>query len=690
MVIEYRVYVCAYPYWHTPNACCDPLGGLSLFTEQPAPPQSTASIRPAVVEIVAQKSAVSAAPNSAAIASPEALPAQSAANLAAPSPEPSPSPLRAEPAPEPSPSPLRAEPGQHTPVAQPALSPVAPANQSAATQRRQEIEQQLAEIVSKQRAAQKAQQQQTAETEAAKYAGAGEFERAKQALSKQPLPKDVQAAILKRLKEQQAKIGKPGAIANGNQKPGTIPKGLSIAESGNGAAPSYTPPANSAGATSYSTQPILPSAQPLLQFPASLLGKNLNLIYPLAAQAPVTSGFGWRVHPLTGTPRFHRGLDLGAPYGSLVVAAKAGRVETADFIDGYGLTIVVRHNDTQQTLYAHLSEVLVKPGDWVKQGSLVGQVGSTGNSTGPHLHFEFLQMTSQGWTALDPAAVLNQAIATAQAAPFVKTGTGQTLRLSASGTFDINANPAIASGMIPGYSLIANLVQSSSFDEQTSLLFPFTMLPSAVPELGWLLSPFVGNFLAEQPNPLASFLALSKLPPEVLPPTVSFQSLPSLAKPLPQAIQLAGSPPVNATATVQARSRYSISRSTILQTALQPQQPEAPVGSWLSPTAVSAIAPSQTGAMPTATTPISTTTAMNHLTAFQNNLNSSPNSTARSNFKDDSGKKDALKKDAPKLSLVQIRSQQLPKASLEKLRSLNSAIDRQTQVKQVSDARVGK
>jgi murein DD-endopeptidase MepM/ murein hydrolase activator NlpD len=647
--IEYPVYVCVYPYWHTPNACCDLLGGFPLFTEQPAPPHIVVSTQPQVVEVVAQKQAIPAS-NPAAIASPEVLSPQSAGSV--PAPEPSPTPSRVEPMPAPSPSPLRVEPVQSAPQVQASPVPLSPVGQ-----RRQEIEQHLAEIVSKQRADQKAQQQQKAEIEAAKYAGAGEFERAKQAVSKPSLPRDVQAAILKRLAAQQAKAGKTGTIAKETTKQNApIPNGLSIAESANGTAPSYSPPAG-IGATpgSYSTQPILPNAQPLLQLPAGLIGKNLSLIYPLAVQAPVTSVFGWRVHPITGTPRFHRGLDLGAPYGSPVIAAKAGRVETADFLDGYGLTIVLRHNDTQQTLYAHLSEVLVKPGDWVKQGGLVGQVGSTGNSTGPHLHFEFLQMTSQGWMALDPAALLNQAIATARNVPVVKTGTGQLLRLSASGTLDINAiasnsGTPIANSMIPGYSLLADLINSPSPDDQDGVFFPFAMLPSAVPELNWLLSPFVSTFLAEQPNPLASFLGLSNLPPNVLPPTVNFQPLPAIAS----ASATASRQPKQLAAVLlpgQASAQYSISRSTVLQTALQPQ------------------------AQPTASPPSPglTATAPNKLTAFQSNLNGKlPNSS----------------NNTTELSLVQIRSQQLPKASLERLSELNQAIDRQSQSKKISDARV--
>lgn len=149
-----------------------------------------------------------------------------------------------------------------------------------------------------------------------------------------------------------------------------------------------------------------------LRPPARLGNGNISLIFPLSIPAPLTSLFGWRIHPITGTFRFHSGTDLGAPLGTPVVAAYAGRVAIADFLGGYGLTVTVEHNKgTQETLYAHLSEIFVKPGEWVDQGAVIGRVGSTGNSTGPHLHFEFRQMTSQGWVTLDTGAQLEYALA---------------------------------------------------------------------------------------------------------------------------------------------------------------------------------------------------------------------------------------------------------------------------------------
>ena len=147
--------------------------------------------------------------------------------------------------------------------------------------------------------------------------------------------------------------------------------------------------------------------------PLSRLGNgNLRLMFPISIPAAITSVFGWRIHPITGDARFHSGTDLGAPMGTPVLAALAGRVVFADFFGGYGLAIALEHdNGKQQTLYGHLSEIFVKPGEIVKQGAAIGRVGSTGNSTGPHLHFEFRQLTTEGWVAQDPGVQLEDALA---------------------------------------------------------------------------------------------------------------------------------------------------------------------------------------------------------------------------------------------------------------------------------------
>jgi murein DD-endopeptidase MepM/ murein hydrolase activator NlpD len=132
-----------------------------------------------------------------------------------------------------------------------------------------------------------------------------------------------------------------------------------------------------------------------------------RMIFPLANPVDITSIFGWRVHPITGEWRFHSGTDLGAPMGTPVLAAYSGRVSLAEMLGGYGLSILLDHNQgKEETRYGHLSQVFVKQGQWVQQGTVIGLVGSTGNSTGPHLHFETLQASAEGMTAVDPTAEL--------------------------------------------------------------------------------------------------------------------------------------------------------------------------------------------------------------------------------------------------------------------------------------------
>jgi len=135
-----------------------------------------------------------------------------------------------------------------------------------------------------------------------------------------------------------------------------------------------------------------------------------GMIFPLAAAAPITSLFGWRVHPITGDRRFHAGTDLGAPTGTPILAAARGQVESANWLGGYGLAVTINHSSAQQSLYGHMSEIFVQPGQWVEPGTVIGRVGSTGNSTGPHLHFEIRHLTQEGWVAVDPGVQLEGGI----------------------------------------------------------------------------------------------------------------------------------------------------------------------------------------------------------------------------------------------------------------------------------------
>ncbi|MDQ3964393.1 MAG: peptidoglycan DD-metalloendopeptidase family protein [Actinomycetota bacterium] len=111
-----------------------------------------------------------------------------------------------------------------------------------------------------------------------------------------------------------------------------------------------------------------------------------QLLWPAAG--PVTSGFGYRTHPIFGDTRFHAGIDIGAPYGAPVISSDAGSVIYAGVMSGYGNVIVVDHGSGLATTYNHLSSFLVSEGQGVARGVQIGTVGCTGYCTGPHLHFE--------------------------------------------------------------------------------------------------------------------------------------------------------------------------------------------------------------------------------------------------------------------------------------------------------------
>ncbi|MBD2530873.1 M23 family metallopeptidase [Nostoc flagelliforme FACHB-838] len=154
----------------------------------------------------------------------------------------------------------------------------------------------------------------------------------------------------------------------------------------------------------------LASVLPQIPYTGRVAYSGTGMMYPLSIPASITSVFGWRVHPITGNQRFHAGTDIGAPTGTPVLAAAAGQVETANWLGGYGLTVTLNHKSAQQTLYAHMSEIFVQPGQWVEPGTVIGRVGSTGNSTGPHLHFEVRHLSPNGWVATDPGVHLQSGL----------------------------------------------------------------------------------------------------------------------------------------------------------------------------------------------------------------------------------------------------------------------------------------
>jgi murein DD-endopeptidase MepM/ murein hydrolase activator NlpD len=111
----------------------------------------------------------------------------------------------------------------------------------------------------------------------------------------------------------------------------------------------------------------------------------------LPVQAPISSSYGSREDPFSHKIQFHKGIDLAAPKGTEVLAALGGRVVYAGSDSGYGNTVVVQHEKGFQTRYAHLESLAVRAGDTLQTHQLLGTVGSTGRSTGPHLHFEIVE-----------------------------------------------------------------------------------------------------------------------------------------------------------------------------------------------------------------------------------------------------------------------------------------------------------
>lgn len=129
-------------------------------------------------------------------------------------------------------------------------------------------------------------------------------------------------------------------------------------------------------------------------------GSTGNMMWP--TEGEVTSPFGWRTHPIFGTQRLHTGIDIGADYGDSVRAADGGVVIHSDWMGGYGNAVIIDHGNGISTLYAHNSQLLAGEGQTVAKGQTVARAGSTGYSTGPHLHFE----VRQGGTPVNPLSFL--------------------------------------------------------------------------------------------------------------------------------------------------------------------------------------------------------------------------------------------------------------------------------------------
>jgi len=448
-----------------------PFRRFSVFADQPAVPSKSARDLLPVETVVVQSTPV--APSAPAgvfapLALPEPLPPEALSEASTPAAE---EPISSSAASGENPEPDR--PRQPTPGEtdrDPESSPAAetpPADRR--TERRQVIEQRLAELVERDKPQKVVRLIENLHRLAIAHAHAGKFVEARKLATDEVLPTEIRDRLLQeietirvaRLKQVPQTAGKPEGRAIARLPaspilPGTVLPPLSI-------------------------YPQIPSGDLGVLAPPDprLPHRNLPLRFPLAIAAPITSLFGWRLHPIYQEPRFHQGLDLGAAVGTPVVAAHTGQVELADSLAGYGLTVILRHSkQPQATLYGHLSEIFVKPGESVKQGMVIGLVGNTGNSTGPHLHFELQEWTAQGWQAMDPLRALNQSLAIARTHSQPMIGIAP---LSPFHPFQRGGTHPLS--IFPGWF-------NRPLTDNMGLLLPLALSPLD-PELGWLIYPLV-------------------------------------------------------------------------------------------------------------------------------------------------------------------------------------------------------
>lgn len=136
-----------------------------------------------------------------------------------------------------------------------------------------------------------------------------------------------------------------------------------------------------------------------------------SFIWPVASYVYVSSRFGQRVHPITGEIKNHTGIDIASNQGTTIYAADGGTITLAAWNGGYGNCVMIDHGNGYVTLYGHMSSIAVSQGQTVSQGDTIGYVGSTGNSTGPHLHFEVLK----NGTRIDPEQFFSGLVISADA-----------------------------------------------------------------------------------------------------------------------------------------------------------------------------------------------------------------------------------------------------------------------------------
>jgi murein DD-endopeptidase MepM/ murein hydrolase activator NlpD len=134
----------------------------------------------------------------------------------------------------------------------------------------------------------------------------------------------------------------------------------------------------------------LDGGAPLAPVPAAQRSDAVSIpsLVPVASNRAMSSGFGMRVHPVLGGMRAHKGIDLPATTGTPIHASADGVVGKADWFGGYGLFVELEHGGGMETRYGHMSRIAVAEGQRVRKGDVIGYVGSTGRSTGSHLHYE--------------------------------------------------------------------------------------------------------------------------------------------------------------------------------------------------------------------------------------------------------------------------------------------------------------
>ena len=120
---------------------------------------------------------------------------------------------------------------------------------------------------------------------------------------------------------------------------------------------------------------------------SSAAPSSSGFVFPLAYATKITDAYGYRIHPLSGTKKWHNGVDFAAGEGTAIYATKAGTVTSATYNEAYGNMVTINHGDGYSSLYGHMTNYIVSVGDTVSAGQTIGYVGSTGWSPGPHLHF---------------------------------------------------------------------------------------------------------------------------------------------------------------------------------------------------------------------------------------------------------------------------------------------------------------